>query len=72
MTEYDNDADKTRSDETKLDAKEQRKQKIVSAYKGLKAQGFNKEQAAKQLSSKFAMTETDVSAALADVEEENK
>jgi len=62
MTDQENEA--TKNDDTKVDAAEQKKQKIIAAYKGYKAQGFNKEQAAQQLSSKFAITVDEARAAI--------
>lgn len=78
MTDHDKDTKKSEDHKAKKpepveasakdEAKEQQKQKIVSAYKGLKAQGFSKDQVAQQLGSKFAMTTDEVSAVLADEE----
>jgi hypothetical protein len=46
----------------KDDAKKQKDQQIVDAYKRLSGTGFNKQQAAQQLSSKYAMTVDEVTA----------
>ena len=54
--------DTKEDDTTKDDVKKQKDQQIAAAHKRLMATGFNKQQAAEQLSSKHAMTVAEVTA----------
>jgi len=58
-------------DEAIRQQQQQRNERIAAAYKGLAAQGFSKEQAAQQLSAKYAMTVADVTGVLDAQEPDN-
>jgi hypothetical protein len=54
------------------EAKKLHEDQIVEAYKGLAATGFSKEQAAQQLSQKYAMSADEVNSIIADVKIDEK
>jgi 2,3-bisphosphoglycerate-independent phosphoglycerate mutase len=56
-------------DDTKVDAKKQKDEKIVSEANALMRQGFGKDQIANQLSSKYQMTPAEIIAVIAQIDD---